>query len=128
MKRVTRDIDPAAARDLLERVPRACISTSGPRGPLAQPVALLWREGRYFVGIPQSAGLPPAAGQELVLLVDEGMQFYDLRAIYIRGYAQHSAPPPNAPAGHAWIELLPSKTVAWDYGTLHEVDDDDPEA
>ncbi|MEZ4517272.1 MAG: hypothetical protein R3C44_10685 [Chloroflexota bacterium] len=57
------------------------------------------------------------------MLVDEGIYFFDLRAIYIRGHIQPAETPAGAPAEHVWFELIPSKTVAWDYGSLREVDD-----
>lgn len=124
MKRVTRNIGPDSARDLLERVPRACIAFEGQNGPCSQPIALVWRDRRYFVGIPQNADQRPSPGQEIVLLVDEGVHFFDLRAIYIRCRVQPAQPPGNAPASHTWIEAIPVKTVAWDYGMLREVNDD----
>lgn len=125
MKRVTRDIEPAAAHDLLERVPRACIGFASADGPQAQPVVLIWREGRFVVGLPTDAAALPGAGEEVVLLVDEGVYFFDLRAIYVRGELQPAAGPDGAPAGYTWMTLLPSKQVAWDYGMLREVDDAD---
>ena len=85
MTRVTRNIDPAAAHDLLERVPRACIAFATDQGPQSQPVILVWREDRYLVGIPDHASNQPHSGEEVVLLVDEGVHFFDLRAVYIRG-------------------------------------------
>ncbi|MCC6617265.1 MAG: hypothetical protein IT320_27570 [Anaerolineae bacterium] len=124
MKRVTRDIDPESAHDLLERVPRACIAFAREEGPIAQPVALIWRDGRYQVGVPSAAARRPDAGDEVVLLVDEGRYFFDLRAIYIRGLAEPVDAPEAAPEGHTWYEITPTRTVAWDYGSLREVDDD----
>jgi hypothetical protein len=124
MKRVTRNIDLDSARDLLERVPRACISFACDHGPQAQPIALVWHDGRYFVGISENANPRPSSGQEVVLLVDEGIYFFDLRALYIRGRAQPAEPPKDAPVGHAWYEVVPLKTVAWDYGALREVSDE----
>ena len=124
MKQVTRNIDPDSARDLLEQVPRACIAFAQDSGPQAQPVALLWQNERYFVGIPSEADHQPEPGQEAVLLVDEGVYFFDLRAIYVRGHVQQIEPPTDAPAGHTWFELVPTKQVAWDYGTLHEISDE----
>jgi hypothetical protein len=123
MKRIIRDLDPGRARDLLERVPRACLAFAGEHGPQAQPIVLVWQANRYLVGIPERANPHPAAGQEVVLLVDEGVYFFDLCAIYVRGQAQPIDAPQTAPAGHVWFEVLPTKTVAWDYGTLREVDD-----
>jgi hypothetical protein len=64
----------------------------------------------------------PQNGQEVVLLVDEGIYFFDLRACYIRGQLVTSEQQTST-TEVAWYELLPLKTVAWDYGELHEVRD-----
>jgi len=124
MKRVTRNIDPGCARDLLERVPRACISFACDHRPQAQPIVLVWHDGRYLAGIPEDADCQPVSGQEVVLLIDEGIYFFDLRAIYIRGQARPAEAPRGAPDGRRWFEVVPLKTVAWDYGTLREVRDE----
>jgi hypothetical protein len=124
MKRVTRNIDPGSARDLLERVPRACIAFANDYGPQAQPIVLVWHGGRYLVGIPEDADRRPSSDQEVVLLIDEGVHYFDLRAIYIRGQVKPAEAPRGAPAGHTWFEVFPLKTVAWDYGTLREVRDE----
>ncbi len=124
MKRVTRDIDPVDAQDLLERVPRASLAWACDHGPYAQPIAFVWHDGRYLAGIPAESDLRPSADQEVVLLVDEGVYFFDLRAIYIRGRVQPAETPNGAPAGRTWFEVIPLKTVAWDYGTLREVQDE----
>jgi len=123
MKRITRDIDPVNAQDLLERVPRACLSFAGDHGPHARPIAFMWRDGRYLAGIP-AADLQPSVDQEVVLLVDEGVQFFDLRAIYIRGGVKPAETPAGAPADRTWFEVIPLKTIAWDYGALREVQDE----
>jgi hypothetical protein len=123
MKRVTRNIALDSARDLLERVPRACIAFAGAHGPRAQPVVLLGHDTRYVVGVPEQADQRPSPGQEVVLLVDEGVYFFDLRAIYIRGRLQPAQAPRDAPIGHTWFEVVPLKMVAWDYGMLREVSD-----
>lgn len=123
MKQVTRNVELDAVHDLLERVPRACIVFAAANGPHAQPVALIWRDSRYFVGLPPQTTPQPSSSQEIVLLVDEGVYYFDLRAVYIRGQAQPVEPPSTAPGGHTWFELLPRKIVAWDYGLLYEVDD-----
>jgi hypothetical protein len=124
MKRIIRDVDPLHNRDLLERVPHACLSFACGHGPQAQPVVLLWQDSRYLIGIPEHAAHRPDADQEVVLLVDDGVYFFDLRAIYIRGQAKPIATPQGAPADQTWCEVVPLKTVAWDYGTFREVKDD----
>ncbi len=125
MKRITRNIDPADAQDLLERAPRACLAFAGDDGPYALAIAFVWRDGRCFAGIAATENLQTVADQEVVLLIDEGVQFFDLRAIYIRGRMQPGEAPRGAPAGRTWFDVLPLKTVAWDYGTLREASDDD---
>jgi hypothetical protein len=123
MKRVTRNIDLASAQDLLERVPRACICFASDQGPEAQPVEMVWQEDRYLAGIPGDANQPDP-GQEVVLLVDEGIYYFDLRAAYIRGQVKPAEVPLGAPPGCMWFELIPLKIVAWDYGMLREVRDE----
>ena len=124
MTHVTRDIDPKDARDLLEQVPRACIAFASDDGPVSQPVVLVWKNDRYFIGMPTDEDHQPASGDEIVLLVDEGVLFFDLRAIYIRGTVKPAEAPAGEPAGRTWFELAPAKTVAWDYGMLREVEDE----
>lgn len=123
MKAVTRDVDPADVRDLLERPPRACISFAGEHGPECAPIVLLWRDGRYLVGVREGVVTRPASRQEVVLLVDDGIDWFDLRAIYVRGLLTPVDRPADAGAGagHGWFEVVPTKTVAWDYGQLREV-------
>ncbi len=124
MKQVTRNIDPASACDLLERVPRACICFAGDYGPQAQPVLMLWLDGRYLVGFSEDTAGRPSSGQEAVLLIDEGTYYFDLRAIYVRGQVRLVEAPPNAPSGQMWFEVIAAKTVAWDYGMMREVKDE----
>ncbi len=124
MKRVTRDVDPDRAQDLLERVPRACICFADDHGPQAQPVILVWHDRRYSFGVAENVDARPSSGQEVVLLVDEGVDFFNLRALYVRGRVQSTEPPKDAPTGYGWFELAPIKTIAWDYGALREVSDE----
>jgi hypothetical protein len=124
MKRVSRNIDPGSAQDLLTRPARACLCFATDHGPQAQPVALVWQNGRYLAGLPEQTGSRPGSGQEVVLLLDEGVHFFDLRALYTRGRLEPASPPRDAPGGHRWVEVVPLKTVAWDYGMLREASDE----
>ncbi len=81
------------------------------------------RDSRYLVCLPEKAESLPSEGQEAVLLIDEGIYYFELRAIYIRGQLEH-VEPPEMQSDRIWFELKPCKTVAWDYGTLHEVNDE----
>jgi hypothetical protein len=122
MKLVTRDIDPESMRDLLERVPRACLSYANDHGPQAQPVRLRWQEDRYLVNTSSDIEDQLHSGQEVVLLVDEGVYYFDLRAIYIRGQVRSVEMPIDALVDRKWFEVVPTKIVAWDYGMLREVE------
>lgn len=121
MTRVTRDIDPGRARDLLERPPRACMCFAGDDGPHVQPIAFLSNEGRHLAGVPAGAGQLPAAGQEVAILIDEGVHYFQLRAIHMRGPATPAGAPSGGPHGHTWFEVVPTQTAAWDYGSMREV-------
>ncbi len=123
MKQVTRNTDPSRARDLLERIPRACLCFACDRGPQAKPVVVVWRDDRYLVGMALDADEHPGPGQVVVLLIDEGGRFFDLRAIYIRGQVKPTEAPMDGPINCMWFEVVLLKTVAWDYGTLREVRD-----
>ncbi len=120
MKQVTRNIDFSSALDLLKRVPRACLAYAGDHGPNALPVSLRWQDERYLISLPRDIEQRLTTGQEVVLLVDEGIYYFELRAIYVRGHVQPAEAPMNAPAGQTWLEVVPIKTVAWDYGMMRE--------
>ncbi|MDY6997686.1 MAG: hypothetical protein SW019_13880 [Actinomycetota bacterium] len=123
MKRVTRDVDPAEAGDLLARVPRACAAFAGDGEPRVEPVTVVLTEDRCLVGIPVGAAAPEADA-EVVLLVDEGAQFFELRAVYLRGHARPAEAPPCPPDGLRWFSIEPTRTAAWDYGRMRYVDDE----
>ncbi|APB01065.1 hypothetical protein [Nocardia seriolae] len=124
MKRITRNIDLAEARDLLENVPRACLAFTGEQGPQAEPVTVLFEGDRYLVGIPSSAAGFPAVGDEVVLLVDAGSQFFDLRAVYMRGHVEPMSGIEHLARGFLWYALQPARAVAWDYGRMREAEDE----
>jgi hypothetical protein len=122
VKHVTRNIPPSNAHDLFDRPARACLAFTTDAGPCALPVISILHAQRYFVGLPNTAPFLPAAQQEVVLLLDEGVYFFDLRALYIRGQAHPVGAPESAPVGRQWFEIVPVKRVAWDYGQLREDD------
>jgi hypothetical protein len=124
VKRITLNVDLEETRDLLERVPRACVAFTTDEGPQAEPVAVLFEDDRYSVGMSSSAASHLSVHDEVVLVVDDGFNFFDLRAIYIRGLVE----PPGGVEGPAgdlfWFAVLPTRSVAWDYGRIREVDDE----
>ena len=124
MKRITLNIDPVEARDLLERVPRACLAFVSDQGPQVELVPVLFKDDRYLVGMPSSAASHPTAHEEVVLLVDDGVLFFDLRAIYVRGHVQPLGSVEGLAGDFFWFAVQPTRTVAWDYARMREVDDE----
>ena len=101
--------------DLLERPARACVGFTSEGGPRIEPVGLRYEDGRYLIGIEPSAQAPDPAS-EVVLVVDDGVLFFELRAVYIRGVAR---PIPSSPQEQLrWVELEPSRVSSWNYGRM----------
>lgn len=124
MRRVTRDIDPSEALDLFERRTRACIALAGDDGPSVEPVTAAFRDGRCLVGLPEASGNLLTGGEEIVLLVDEGFHFFDLRALYVRGRARSVGEAEGLDATLEWFAVEPTRIAAWDYGRMREAGDE----
>jgi hypothetical protein len=122
LKRVTLNVELAEVGDLLESVPRACLAFIGDEGPEVEPVTVAFEGGRYFVGAATRAASRLAGGEEVVLVIDDGVQFFDLRAIYVRGHVEPLDESEGTPNDFSWFEVSPIRTVAWDYARIREVD------
>lgn len=121
-RRVTHAVDPERMRDLLERAPRACIAFVHDGRAELVPVEFLLRAGRYWIGVSVVGSDPvPGPDQPLKLLVDEGMYYFDMRGIWIRGRVSCAeAPPEGAAPNLRWLQLVPERCVAWDFGAMRE--------
>jgi hypothetical protein len=124
VKRITLKVDPVEVRDLRERVPRACVAFASDEGPRVEPVTVLFKDDRYLVGMPSSAASHPTVHEEVVVLVDDGVQFFDLRAIYVRGHVQSLGAVEGLAGDFFWFAVQPTRTIAWDYARMREVDDE----
>ena len=122
MKRITLNVDLAEARDLLERAPRACVAFAHDADPQVESATVLFESNRYLVGMLTSVRDHVTAGDEVVLLVDDGVQFFDLRAAYVRGHVLPLIEPENPGGGLFWFEVQPTRAVAWDYARIRELD------
>jgi hypothetical protein len=116
MEGVTNRIPFEEAADLLASA-RACVAVVVDGAPHVEPAVVRYREGRFLVGVDRSA--PVEGAQEATLVVDEGVRFFDLRAVYVRG-----TPTPIGAEDHddddvrLWFEIEPSTVTCWDYGRL----------
>ena len=101
--------------DLLERPARACVGFIRHGQPQIEPVLLRYEDGRLLIGIEPGASAPDPF-EEVVLVVDEGALFFELRAVYVRGVAH---PAPSSPQEDVhWLEVEPSLTSSWHYGRM----------
>ena len=101
------------AADLLARG-RACACWVVDGTPLVEPAAVVDEHGKLLVEVD---GIAPGDDvDEIVLVADAGVEFFDLRAMYVRGRRVWTAPP--SADGRAWFELDPTHVTCWDYGTL----------
>lgn len=127
MKRITRDVDPTALRHLLEPPARAYLAFNDGSAVDAAPVVFEFRDDRYYVGLaPEIVARGVGAGATVTLLLDDGWYWYDLQSLRLRGVLRAAeAVGGGATAATTWFEVMPRVLIAWDYGTLREVGDDD---
>ena len=117
MSRTTNRISLEQAAELVTSGARACLAFVADGLPRIEPVLAQYREDRFLAGIGPNSPQPDG---EAVLVIDDGVQFFDLRAVYVRGTP---VPIDESGAGRSWYEIRPKKVTCWDYGTLRVVDD-----
>jgi hypothetical protein len=115
--RVTRDVEPAALRDLLEHPPRGTVAFVHDGAVDVVPARVRFEGDRCRFAICADA-TSSLADREIVLVVDDGPYWFQLRGVSLRGRAV--AAPTGDADGLAWYELAPRRVIAWDYGTVRE--------
>ena len=123
MKRTTHAVDPEKMRDILERVPRACVAFNNAGIIEVVPAEFRFQNGLYWIGM-SGAGSEPIPGPDapMKLLIDEGTSYFDMRGIWIGGRALFSEERPEGGSPVLnWFQLVPGKFVAWDFGAMREV-------
>lgn len=115
---VTQRVSLAGVEDLVDRPARAAIACAGPDGPECFPVVVR-RDGGMRIGVHPTA--VPAIGDpdRVVLVIDDGAYWFELRAVVWRGSVS-AAGDGDRSAGEnlVWFQLDPHRCVAWDYGQL----------
>jgi hypothetical protein len=114
--RVTRDVEPDALRGLLQAPPRAMVGFVRDGLPDLLPVVVRVADEHRF-GVTPTA--PDLDGREVVLLVDDGPYWFQLRGVSVRGRARRVPDPPGA-THLAWYVVEARRVLAWDYGALRE--------
>jgi hypothetical protein len=92
-------------------------------GPQVEPVTVVFKDGTYLIGTASKTASHLTIGDEVVLVVDDGVQFFDLRATYVRARVQPLREMKGPESDSFWFEVRPTRTVAWDYARIREADD-----
>jgi hypothetical protein len=108
--------------DLLERPARGCVGFTSDGQPRIEPVHVRYEDGRYLIGIDPGAVVPDPS-HEVVLVVDDGVLFFELRAVYVRGVVVPALSIPQGPL--RWMEVEPSRVSSWNYGRMRWKRNDD---
>jgi hypothetical protein len=119
-RRVTRDVEPSTLTDLLEHAPRATVAFIDRDRVDVLPVRARCGADTYRFGALSEVAVD-LENREIVLVIDDGPYFFELRGISVRGLARRidHAEPGDAGAV-AWYVIEPRRIVAWDYAAMRE--------
>lgn len=119
-RRVVREVAPASLVDLLDRPPRATLAVVDGGRVDVLPVQVQYRADAVRFGIPPGARTD-FVDRDVVLLVDDGAFWFELRGVSVRGRARPvEAGAPAAVDGLVWYAIEPRRVLAWDYNSLRE--------
>ncbi len=119
-KRVTRDVGVSAARDLLEYPPRATVAFLDHDAVDLLPARARFSADTHLFGVLADAA-PDLENREVVLVVDDGQYWFELRGISVRGVAARVEPPRESETERlVWYAIAPQRVLAWDYGAIRE--------
>ena len=118
---VTRDVELTALRGLMDQAPRAAVAfTDGAIADLL-PARAFFRHNTWLFGV-VAEDAPGLDGREVVVTIDDGPYWFELRGVSVRGVARRGEPPPSRPeAGLTWYVVEPRRVLAWDYAALRRV-------
>jgi hypothetical protein len=118
-QRVTRDVELSAVPDLLKTPPRATVAHVQDEEVDVLPVRAHCAADVYAFGV--RGGSCDFAGREVVLVIDDGSYWFELRGVSVRGIATRIDAPPQAAMGLTWYAIEARRVLAWDYGSIREV-------
>lgn len=114
---ITRDVEANAVADLALAPPRAALAVSVDDEIRLLPISLSIEDpadpasSPYIVQAPTDA--PDLADRNVVVIADDGPQWFRLRSLTIRGNA--------IATGDRSYRVSPKRVVAWDYGSLRYI-------
>jgi Pyridoxamine 5'-phosphate oxidase len=113
---MTRDVEASAVADLALSPPRAALAATVDDEILMLPVSVTLAEPLDPASSPRivqvPADNPDLAGRDVVVIADDGPQWFRLRSLTLRGVAEA--------VGDCTYRVVPERIVAWDYGSLRE--------
>lgn len=120
MHAVTRDVDPLTLKDLIEHPPRATVAFIDRERVDILPVRARYHAETYRFGVGPDAPVD-LAEREVVLVIDDGPYFFELRGISVRGPARRlDRAQPGEADGLAWYVIDPRRILAWNYAAMRE--------
>ena len=114
---ITRDVEATAVADLALAPPRAALAATVDDEICLLPISLSVDDladpasSPRMVQVPD--GTPDLAGRTVVVIADDGPQWFRLRSLTVRATA--------IALGDGTYRLVPKRIVAWDYGALRYV-------
>ncbi len=108
VKQITRAVSLDDLSDLVEAPPRAYLAYVAEGAPEAVRVACRRDADRWLVTLPARTSVPD--GARVVLLIDDGETYFELRGVRVRGTLREAA--------DGTREVVPEKIVTWDYGSM----------
>jgi hypothetical protein len=103
-------------RDLTSDPPRATVAFADGDAVQLLPAKIVDRGSVHVFGIVPD-GSPDLSGREVVLVMDGGSYWFELRGMSVRGVATRVEP--GGGRLH-WYTIAPSRVIAWDYATIRE--------
>jgi hypothetical protein len=104
--RTTRDVTPADVADVVADPRRASVTFVDGGEPAIVPVRARREGDRWRFAAPA----PVLDDREVVLLLDDGDWWFELRGVSVRGVARRD--------GDGWYTVEPRRVLAWSYGSL----------
>jgi hypothetical protein len=108
VKQITRAVALEDLRDLIDAPQTAHLAYVADGQPEATRVACRRDGERWLLTLPPGTSIP--AGARVVLLIDDGEFYFELRGVRVRGTLHD--------AGDGTREVVPEKIITWDYGSM----------
>ncbi len=111
VKQITRAVGLEALSDLIEAPRNAHLAYVAEGAPEAVRVAARREGERWLVTLPPGTSIPD--GARVVLLLDDGEFYFELRGVRVRGTLRDTT-------GDGTREVVPEKIITWDYGSMRQ--------